>query len=962
MKSQVNYLFIVLVIILTFNLTFDLKAENDGSFLVHNFDPGDYGGGSKIYSIVTNANGLMYAGDKDGIIEYDGENWDKIVTGFPIHSLALDKNNIVFVAGREGIGFLKSDSLNQLEYHSLNHLVTGYVNSNLFANAEVFRVDDEILFVVDNKLVIYSETKIRIIEGTNRIVLAQRVDDQLFIYTPKSGLFRYLKGEVTRVLSPDQVKGLGLWGLIESPGGLVIFGKSGSSYLLDNDKLVEFSVGFKSFIKEHFLQGIQQLTPESYVLKTFYGGLLLVNNNLEVVKQINQSGNLINNTVFGVDTDPFGNLWVGTSDGISVFRQSIPFTKYNTHAGIGSGYSAVRIGDNIFLGTSHGLYKKSPSSKGEDGFELIFPGHIFGLSLIDGVLYFGHPSGLYSLSDGILAPISRAPGGSHIKKIPFESNKYMSNTTDGLLIFSLEDMPGEKQLILSSSLRGKNREIHNFEFDTLGNVWVEYDNGIYSFNWERPEKKFYYARVDRENRIKKVRRVDNELYFIADSGVYLFNNDDKKFYIPEKLKRISNNNMLPSNIVCDNLGKIWIFSKGKLLRGRWDEHGLFGVEDPSFELINGSYPPEYEFVYSLNDSISLIGCEQGYIYYKDKKFSVSTYSSVVIRSVKISSPDNGKRRVWGKVFNQSKGYHMKLSEPVSYSDNSIDFVYSAGSPNYTRVKYQTFLMGFKTKWSPWSSENVKSYTNLPPGDYRFIVRAINNFGEYSYVGICDFQILPPWYLSQRVKFIYFFLSLFVVALIIFLVKYMIKRGKDDLRMQQKEEFERAEQIRINEKLQSEKEIIKLKNGQLRGDNLHKSKELANLTLNLIQKNQVLIDFKGELEQIKSYSECNKLVTEDLRRLIRRVNKDIDKEGNWEVFEKYFDTVHENFFIKLKKKFPELTSKDLRLSAYLRMNLSTKEIAPLMNITSRGVEIGRYRLRRKLDLERNVNINIFLQRL
>ena len=131
---------------------------------------------------------------------------------------------------------------------------------------------------------------------------------------------------------------------------------------------------------------------------------------------------------------------------------------------------------------------------------------------------------------------------------------------------------------------------------------------------------------------------------------------------------------------------------------------------------------------------------------------------------------------------------------------------------------------------------------------------------------------------------------------------------------------------------------------------------------MIQKNQVLTDFKGDLEQIKKYSETNKLVTEDIRRLIKKVNRDIDKEENWEVFEDYFDTVHENFFIKLKKKYPNLTSKDLRLCAYLRMNLATKEIAPLMNITVRGVEIGRYRLRRKLELDRNINFTSFLNSL
>ena len=212
------------------------------------------------------------------------------------------------------------------------------------------------------------------------------------------------------------------------------------------------------------------------------------------------------------------------------------------------------------------------------------------------------------------------------------------------------------------------------------------------------------------------------------------------------------------------------------------------------------------------------------------------------------------------------------------------------------------------------------------------------------------------------KIAYVVLFLLILFSVFIVVHYAIDKAKSKLIKQQKEEAERVKQQLTQDKLTSEKELIRLRNEKLRSDNLHKAKELANLTFNLIQKNQVLTDFKGDLEQIKKYSETNKLVTEDIRRLIKKVNRDIDKEENWEVFEDYFDTVHENFFIKLKKKYPNLTSKDLRLCAYLRMNLATKEIAPLMNITVRGVEIGRYRLRRKLELDRNINFTSFLNSL
>jgi DNA-binding CsgD family transcriptional regulator len=71
-------------------------------------------------------------------------------------------------------------------------------------------------------------------------------------------------------------------------------------------------------------------------------------------------------------------------------------------------------------------------------------------------------------------------------------------------------------------------------------------------------------------------------------------------------------------------------------------------------------------------------------------------------------------------------------------------------------------------------------------------------------------------------------------------------------------------------------------------------------------------------------------------------------------------VHTNFLEDLKVAFPQLTANDLKLSAYLKMNLSTKEIAQLMKISPRGVEISRYRLRKKLQVPGEVRLFQFFQ--
>jgi DNA-binding CsgD family transcriptional regulator len=100
---------------------------------------------------------------------------------------------------------------------------------------------------------------------------------------------------------------------------------------------------------------------------------------------------------------------------------------------------------------------------------------------------------------------------------------------------------------------------------------------------------------------------------------------------------------------------------------------------------------------------------------------------------------------------------------------------------------------------------------------------------------------------------------------------------------------------------------------------------------------------------------------EIHRIVKMVDQDASLDEDWEQFSKNFDQVHSDFLKRLGDQYPQLSSNDFKLSAYLRMNLSTKEIASLLNISVRGVEASRYRLRKRLGLGTNVNLTEFLMR-
>ena len=157
---------------------------------------------------------------------------------------------------------------------------------------------------------------------------------------------------------------------------------------------------------------------------------------------------------------------------------------------------------------------------------------------------------------------------------------------------------------------------------------------------------------------------------------------------------------------------------------------------------------------------------------------------------------------------------------------------------------------------------------------------------------------------------------------------------------------------------TDKEIVKLKNEKLEAEIQHKNTELASVAMHLVQKGEMLAKIKEQMEHLKK-NPGNTKDSDDLKKIIRVLSDEDKIDKQWEQFTKHFDNVHSDFFSTLKSKYPSLSPNELKLSAYLRMNLSTKEMAQLLNISVRGVEISRYRLRKKLEISTEVNLFDFL---
>jgi DNA-binding CsgD family transcriptional regulator len=233
---------------------------------------------------------------------------------------------------------------------------------------------------------------------------------------------------------------------------------------------------------------------------------------------------------------------------------------------------------------------------------------------------------------------------------------------------------------------------------------------------------------------------------------------------------------------------------------------------------------------------------------------------------------------------------------------------------------------------------------LSQGTYTFKVRARINEQVVSDAAVFIFRVLPPWYMTKVAYIGYALIHILIFLLLrrLYFRKLERHQKKIQFRLQQeKEEHLREEEI-INER-----KIVKLK-----------SRELANSAMNLVYKNELLQKIRDELLNLRD-NHGKPLKDDQLRRIQKVIDEGLNDERDWNIFERSFNEAHENFFKRLKSNYPDLVPNDLKLCAYLRMNMSSKEIASLLNISLRGVEIRRYRLRKKLNLPHDKGLSEFL---
>jgi DNA-binding CsgD family transcriptional regulator len=962
-QSKLAFLCALTVVLLSVVHSAASDIPRIGVPYIQNFSKALYAAGNQNWSIAKNSKGVMFFANSNGLLSYNGKYWNKheLPNKQIVRSVAIGSDGLVYTGGFGEFGYWKHEN-RQLSYHSLTNLIP---KSAKFSG-EVWKIHvlgKRIYFQTFAEIFVYYQNKIASIQPPNNLLFTHKVNDRLFAEVLDQGLFEVKDKKLVKLLGSEILGKTGVLSILPYKGNQLLIGTGKNGlFLYDGNLFTPFNTQANNFLKTFQLNNGAKVFNNYYAYGTILNGVIIIDDNGNIVQTINKTSGLQNNTVLSIFQDNENNLWTGLDNGIDRIELNSPLSFYFDKTGrFGTVYSSLIYQDKIYLGTNQGLFYSNWNSSWRNAnnsfdFKLIpnSQGQVWDLSNIDNQLICGHNDGTFTVTGDRIQKISTINGGWTLKKLASNPNVLIQGTYTGLCIYT-KNSSGKWNF--SHRINGFVEPSRYVEQDHRGNIWVSHAyKGLYrislSSDLKRVTKLKYF---DQSNGLPSsfninTFKLENSIVFSTDSGFYLYDDITNKFSRYKELNQKLGGFSTSNKIINAGNGKYWFVNRGRMGFTKFLESGRVSVDSNRFNVLDARMVEYYENISQISNDIYLISVDDGFAIYNEK----------LAQSIKLNA--KLPKVIIGKIEDITDKYSLitecgdreeKLEIP--FSRNSIRISFALPYYRLSKIKFQYFLEGYAKQWSDWSTSTQKDFTNLSNGTYTFKVRAKVDDETYTDISEIKIVILSPWYANNWA--LSFYLICVVAGLIIGKKVYENKLKKDREKIAKKLQLEKEEYLK-KEAEATEKQINKLQTEKLQTELAGKSRELANSAMSLVYKNELLQKISQELNKLRENKD-HKSPEDQLRKIQKIIDDGMNDERDWNLFEKSFNEAHESFFKKLKVNHPDLVPNDLKLCAYLRMNMSSKEMASLLNISVRGVEIRRYRLRKKLAVPHDKNLTEFL---
>ena len=938
MHIKPNFAPPIRALIVSLLLTLPLSAAKaEGEFLpaVVSFTKTDYGADGQNWAIVESTPGEILVGNHRGLLIFDGYTWEcmSLPGGQPVRAVEV-MGDRVYVGAYHEFGYWQRNDSGVLEYTSLAEAFSG----ESMKNDEIWHIaawGDKVLFQAFHAWYIYDGTDVRMVRSVPLMQSLHVTDSgQVLVFVqgqglaeaqPEEGSFNFLEGVP-----------------FESPVVAVLPIEDGSSWIVTSgDGLFRWEGGRFTPVKTQADALLRNASPSSAVLDpvtgvlvvgTRTGGILTFSSDGTFRFHLDSENILPGDIIHAMNYDSIGNLWVAMGNGLSMLQANAPIRHIpSLHPYVGDIYASAYQAPYLYLGTSQGLFRGRLS---EDFSRLTdlqmvpeIHGHVLDLFSVDGQLFCGTNGETFELFPDRVRSVWWVTGGSAMDKGRIHDQEVLvQGTYSSLCIYFRKN----GRWVFAHEVEGFSQPVRSLRIDNFGTIWAAHQHGglfavRLSEDLRSVSKQSHFASLDGSaaSRLVQVCRFKDRVVFTAgESGFYTYSDLEDKLHPFHPLDHFSHiNNIVP---VGPNR-YMFLNRSGAMLVHAPSSDSLTVLERiPSAQM--GGIPVDgTPKVFPLSSDHFIFPMENALAIYDTRNhLNRAGRPRLYLARVKAVNYDKQEEQI----------LPLTLQRPrLSYCFRNVElsFRYAGSSSEASpRFRYRVRGLGDSWHWVQGAPRVLLDY--LPSGHFNLEFEALSVDGTLLSAVSYPFSVKPPFYRSWWAFVLYVLLGLLAVFMGFWYMRHqMILRNA----LQEKE--------RMQEEMKQ------------------KVKELSSYTWNASHHNEGLIRIRDIVTE-KKLRLGKDFPDKDYRQVIAVIEEQLASGGDWNLFVANFNMLHENFFTSLKARCPDLTENDLRVCAYIRMNVSSKEMANLLNITLKGVEAARTRVRKKLMLPADQPLSTYLMSL
>lgn len=961
MSNHTKHAVILLFLInIMFILRSHAQPSNIGIPPILNFTKQTYKAGTQTWDIAQGIDGVMWFANNGGLVAFDGSRWQTfpMPNGTIVRSVATSSvSRTVYVGNQGDFGYFSPDVTGKMHYSSLKPLVPK-AESQFEDIWDILCTKKGTYFRSDNQVFKYQDGKITCLLPKGKTLRFMGIFGTDVLLQEKSlSLFRINGSQVQPLASKQMNIGEISSILSYTKDSILLTTIKNGVFSYANGQLEKWATSEDDFLKKNIIFCAAVLSEKKIAIGTALNGLVVVDSCRRVLHHLNKKNGLQNNTVLSLACVNNQGTWLGLDNGIDYVDSNSPFTLFYPDEDLqGTGYTAAIHHDRVYFGTNTGLYstswKKYYSPLQGKKFELVqnSEGQVWSLSHLGQQLLMGHHEGAFEVNNQLAKKISGVQG--IWKFVQVDSNYSVAGHYKGFSIYKKADQKWNYQ----QELNGFQESSRILASNQSGVVWMAHPyRGIYRIDIQLPAMQLQSKRYNGTNGLpaglgNQLFNLEKQLLFTGENQIYSYDAVSDSFMYNHEFDRFIGKNASLKYMHQDAFGNIWFETKFETGYLQVEENQLDKkVQKVLLPELSGKLTDGFQFILTVDKENVFVATEKGFLHFDPLRFQQNTKSfRLLLNEVRLLG--HGDSLLFA-------GYGQTPDKILLRpTENAVKFGLSVPEyPDGQYTKYAYYLEGLDKGWSRWNKENSISFPNLPAGKYTLHVKAQNQYGKESNEITIVLEIAVSWYASRWAYFCY----LMSILGLLYLFQKRQKRKFEHEKSSLQQKHLEKESEHLLKAYQSQESINRLQEENLEAEIRHKNQELVSATLHITQKNEMLNTVRIALDKIKSKSLGPVEMQQEIEQVVRMVQNDANLDADWESFVQNFDTIHNDFFKRLKEQFPSLRTNDFKLCAYLRLNLTSKDVSKLMNISTRSVETNRYRLRKKLELSNDTNLTEFL---